>query len=179
MVIVSAGRRPDPDSATAVRFPAQNVVGVREKIRTELLKQKPSDVICSAACGTDLLLLDTAGELGIRRHLVLAGTREEFRRSSVADRPGGWEILFDRIVDTARGEGGVDFLRVAPGLDGYLATNLELLKTAEEAAAQRGAGVVALAIWDLKSRGEGDVTQHFIASARSRGHQVIEISTLL
>lgn len=179
MVIVSAGRRPDPSGATTARFPVQNVVGVREQIRAELLRQKPEDVICGAACGADLLLLDAAGELGIRRHLVISGTREEFRKSSVADRPGGWEILFDRIVEAAGREGGVDFLRVAPGLEGYLATNLELLKAAEETAAQRGGGVVALAIWDLKSRGDGDVTQHFIASARSRGHQVIEISTLL
>lgn len=179
MVIVTAGRRPDSPDTTAVRFPPQNVVGVREEIRAELLKQKPSDVVSGAACGTDLLLLDVAGELRIRRHIVLSGSREDFRKSSVADRPGGWELLYDRIIDTTVSEGGVKTMKLPPGQEGYFAANLELIKMAEALASQRGSHVLAIAIWNLESRGADDVTEHFIRSARGRRHQVIELSTLL
>lgn len=179
MVIVSAGRRPDAPGAAQARFPVQNVVGVRERIRAELLKQKPSDVVCAAACGSDLLLLDVAGELRIRRHIVLSGTREDFRASSVADRPGGWELLYDRILDTAVSEGGIKVLQLKPGLQGYLGANLEIIKLAEGVASQRGTHVLALAVWNRQSRGAEDVTEHFLSTARSKGHPVIELSTLL
>jgi hypothetical protein len=179
MVIVSAGRRVDAAGATEPRFPAANVVGVRERIRARLYERKPSDVVCAAACGADLLLLDVAGEMRLRRHVILPGSRTTFRGSSVADRPGGWEILFDRIIDEVEASRNLRSMSVAPGQEGYLAANIELLATAGTLAANLNTGVQALVIWNGASRGATDVTEHFIQSARARGYEIVEVSTLL
>lgn len=87
-VIAQAGRRVDAANSTTARFPAANVSAVRERIKTKLLQEKPLALVSSAACGTDLLALDLAGELSIERYVLLPAKPEVFRSSSVTDRLG-------------------------------------------------------------------------------------------
>jgi hypothetical protein len=96
MVIALAGRRVDPPDADFVRFPLKNVLAVRLRIRDALTRHAATTVVASAACGSDLLALDEAGALGLRRRIVLPFDRARFRMTSVVDRPGDWGALFDR-----------------------------------------------------------------------------------
>src|SRR4051794_31463752 len=101
-VVALAGRRPDPPDAPQPRFPLANVPRVREELGA-LLRPGVHALVCSAACGADLLALQAAGEAGIDRHVVLPFDAGTFRATSVADRPGDWGPLYDEVVaDAAR-----------------------------------------------------------------------------
>jgi hypothetical protein len=74
MIIVLAGRRVDGPDAAQARFPntTANIEAVRKKIRELLLAQIAHVLVSSAACGSDLLAVEEAGRLGIRRRIFLA-----------------------------------------------------------------------------------------------------------
>jgi hypothetical protein len=173
-ILVEAGRRVDASDATIARFPAQNVPAVRAKIERELRVQKPISIVCSAACGADLLLLDVTEEMHIQRYILLPSKPDEFRSSSVTDRPGDWGELYNRALSTST----VKVLNLPQGQEGYLETNLKLLHQAQELANQKRTSVKALVIWDNKSRGPDDVTAHFLEQARLRKMPILEIYTL-
>jgi hypothetical protein len=173
-VIVEAGRRVDATEATVVRFPPQNVAEVRENIRRVLKNQKPVAVVSSAACGADLLLLDVAREMHVPRHILLPSSPEEFRASSVTDRPGNWGELYSEALRTA----SVEVLKLPEGQEGYLETNLKLLDRAQALAVQGHTTVEALVVWNQRSRGPDDVTAHFLEQAKLRKMPILQISTL-
>jgi hypothetical protein len=51
-------------------------------------------VVASAACGSDLIALDVAGELGLERRVILPFEPNRFAETSVEDRPGEWRTLY-------------------------------------------------------------------------------------
>ena len=75
---------------------------VATKIRQVLMNQKPVAIVSAAACGADLLLLDVAGEMHVPRYVLLPSEPEEFRVSSVADRPGNWDELYSKALRTSK-----------------------------------------------------------------------------
>jgi hypothetical protein len=173
-VIVSAGRRVDAPDAQTPRFPAGNVNAVRQKIAAFFTKESPSAVVCSAACGTDLLVLEVAGQARVMREVLLGAEPAVFRKESVTDRPGDWGEMFDKVMRTAK----VEVLKLPAGQEGYLQTNLDLLDRAEALAKKYETSVKALVIWNGQSRGSDDVTGHFLEQAKRRGIAVTQISTL-
>ncbi len=173
-VLVQAGRRVDAPDAAAVRFPSSNVDVVRQRIRKYFGESKPDFLVTAAACGTDLLALEVAGQLNIKRVVLLPSEPAVFRTSSVVDRPGDWGEMFDRLVKEVK----VEILDVPEGQRGYLETNLRLLDRAQTLASSNNTVARALVIWNKKSRGPDDVTGHFLAQAQQRKMQVVEISTL-
>ena len=173
-VIAQAGRRVDAVNSAIARFPSANVPVVRERIKNELLQEKPLALVSSAACGTDLLALDLAGDLKIERFVLLPSKPEVFRASSVTDRPGDWGSLFDRIIKEAH----VAVFTLPEGQAGYLETNIRLLDKAQALAQKNKVPAKAMVVWDQKSRGPDDVTGHFLAQARQRRWPIVEISTL-
>ena len=180
MVVAFAGRRIDPPNADSPRFPAANVAMVRERTRAELTARSADVIVSSAACGADLLALDAAGELGIRRIVVLPWSESKFRSASVVDRGAEWGALFDRIV----GELPAGDLRILNRADGgdaaFVATNQAILDTASEVARERDTAddVVAVIAWNGKSRGPRDLTEAFMTAAQRLGMKVAQILTI-
>jgi hypothetical protein len=173
-VIVQAGRRVDDADSEATRFPAANVDLVRQRIKASFVRSKPLALVTAAACGTDLLALEIAGEMHIERFVLFPSAPEIFRSSSVTDRPGYWGGLFDRVLK----EVNVEVLTLPEGQEGYLEANLRLLDRGQAIATQHRVQAEAMVVWDQKSRGPDDVTEHFLTQARLRHLSVIEISTL-
>lgn len=180
-IIVSAGRRVDAPGATAPRFPQQNVPVVRQSIEEFLLRKKPPAIVCSAACGSDLLLLDEslalelAGRIpALKRYVLLSSSPQEFRASSVTDRPGDWGEIYDKVLQKST----VQVMKVPPGDEGYLQVNLDLLEKAQMVAKELKAKLEALVIWNMESRGADDVTAHFLSQAEKRHIPVAQISTM-
>lgn len=173
-VIIEAGRRVDPPDAQVPRFPPSNVPEVSRRIRKLLGKQNPQAVVCSAACGADLLLLQVAGEMHIKQIVLLPAEAEAFRKSSVTDRPGNWGKFYDQVLKTAR----VEILQLPEGQEGYLETNRKLLDRGQQLARENGVPAEALVIWNGISRGTDDVTAHFLHEAESRKLTVLAISTM-
>jgi hypothetical protein len=179
MVIALAGRRVDAPGADTARFPAANEVAVRARIRELLMEQRAQALVCSAACGADLLALEAAAGLGMRRCIVLPYTRARFRDTSVVDRPGNWGERFDAMVDTAAASGDPVVLGYAEGDEtAYLATNTAILEQAALLAEQLHQTVGAIVVWDGAARGEDDVTAAFLREAQHRGFPVWHVATL-
>jgi len=172
-VVVAAGRRVD-GNADVSRFPSGRVPTVRHRIQEFLACEKPLVVVCSAACGADLLVLEAAGEQHIDRLVLLPSQPEHFRKTSVTDRPGDWGDLFDRVIQSSK----VEVLTAADGPQGYLETNLKLLERGQAAAREHSATLQALVVWDKRERASGDVTAHFLKQARQHNIPVVEVDTL-
>jgi hypothetical protein len=173
-VIAGAGRRVDATEAQIARFPSANIELVKHRIQEGFSKNKPLALVTSAACGTDLLSLEIAGQMNVERFILLPSDPAAFRASSVTDRPGNWGDLFDRTIK----ESHVEVLSLPEGQEGYLETNLRLLNKAQALAKKHKVETKAMVIWDQKLRGPDDVTGHFLAQARERGLRIIEISTV-
>lgn len=185
MIIALAGRRVDAAGAATARFPPGNVETVRERIRQALQQHRGTGLVASAACGADLLALDEAGKLGMRRRIVLPFPRADFRAGSVTDRPGDWGPLFDRICDEVEAAGDLVVLDASGDPDAaYGLATTRILDEAQRLAAAGpdaqgvGGGVTAIAVWDLIPRGPDDLTVAFANDAVKRWIPVVNISTL-
>lgn len=173
-VVVSAGRRVDAADASIPRFPLQNVPAVRAAVETYLRQLRPSAIVASAACGADLILLQAGLKDQIPCYVLLPSSPAEFRESSVTDRPGEWGAIYDQVLQGA----ALEELKLPSGHEGYLAINNCLLDKAQALAAGLGTSLGVLVIWNQESRGEDDVTEHFLREANWRKLPVSEISTL-
>lgn len=121
-----------------------------------------------------LLVLDVARSHHTERLVLLPSEPEEFRKTSVTVRPGDWDELYDQVLKTSK----VEVLKLPEGQEGYLETNLKLLDRGQELARKYSVSTGALVVWDEKSRGPDDVTEHFLEQAKLRKIPVEEISTL-
>jgi hypothetical protein len=179
MVIALAGRRVDAPNAAEPRLPTANTEVVRKRIYEFLNRQHALVLVCAAACGADTLALEAAGDLKIRRRVVLPCTRDVFRRTSVADRPGDWGERYDKLVDEADRRG--DLLELDHCTEdgkAYSAANRAVLEEAMRIAIESGDTVKAVLVWDGKSKSTTDYTRLFGTDARALGLEVDEISTL-
>ena len=71
MIIALAGRRIDRKRAAQRVFPLENVAAVQQRVEDTLRRSGATTLVSSAACGADLVALEAAGALGIRRRVVL------------------------------------------------------------------------------------------------------------
>ena len=186
MIVALAGRRIDAEGSPTPRFPLENAPAVADRIRSCFQLLPVSALVCSAARGADLLALDVAGELGIRRCVVLPGDAASFRASSVVDgltreRQDGyeWGALFDRTLDAVKEKGDLVICAgKTAGQESYLAANLAILDHAARLAVPAEEEMLAAVVWNLASRGPDDVTAAFRDEAVRRGIRIEEISTL-
>lgn len=180
MILVYAGRRTDPDDPTAPpRFPLASAGRVQREIARVLAEERPAAVVGSAACGSDLLVLETAAQLGIRRSVVLPFDRASFRATSVTDRPGEWGPRFDAVMDEVSARGDVLDLGLDPDDPRtYARANVAIYRQALAIAGKPDEDFMALVLWNGETRGAGDVTEGFLHEARHRGWPTTEIDTL-
>ena len=187
MIIALAGRRIDAHDATTPRFPLENVGAVRERLHAFFIDHKVTTLVCSAACGADLLALDVAGELAICRRIILPFEQNQFCAISVADRPGEWDTLFNRVIREVQAKGNLVILR-KDGEDNAVFANANTVILDEALVLARQAphgkeeqsvnSVQVVLVWDGQSRGERDLTAHFANEARARGLPISEIATM-
>lgn len=177
-VVALAGRLIDRPGDAGSRFPPENVPFVREEIRALLKRLDAKLLVCSAACGADLLALGVAEDMGISCQIVLPVAKELFREVSVAGRPGDWDQEFDRKTELAAKRGELlTLLPQGPETQWFLDANTRILDEAARASENTGAEAVAVVVWE-GSRGESDVTGQLAVQARRRGMAVFEIATL-
>jgi hypothetical protein len=174
-VVVAAGRRIDAPGAPE-RFPLRHRDRVRAALAACLAASRPVVQISSAACGADLLALEAAGELGIRRRIILPFDVGRFRAVSVVDRPGDWGPLFDAVIASVAAAGDLVVLDGGEGDAAYDRVNRAMLAEGEARAAG-GLAKVALVAWDGVPRGPDDLTDHFRADAIAAGWRVEDVPT--
>jgi hypothetical protein len=184
MVVALAGRRIDAPDADIPRFPPANEDRVRDRLRRAFEELGATAVVSSAACGADLVALEVAGAMGLRRVVVLPWERDRFREGSVVDRGQTWGKRYDRVVDEVQADGDLRVLGMDDNGDAaYAATTEAILHQARELAGDEGEqgegnGVVAISVWEGQSRGPSDFTAQFVDAARELGLRVLEVRTL-
>jgi hypothetical protein len=179
MIFALAGRRIDQVSAKTRAFPLENVKMARSRLREALETYRTRALVSSAACGADLCSLLEAGEMGIRRRVVIPFDREMFRETSVTDRPGDWGVAYDQVLDEVAAKGDLLVLDMRPDdIRCYLRTNEVILEEATTLSKDLGEQATAVLLWNRISRGEDDATARFGESAKNRSLPVLEISTL-
>ena len=86
-VVALAGRRIDPEPTLTARFPFDQVDRVRIRITAQLRRSHAVALVSSAACGADLVALETAQRMRLRTRIILPFSTTRFRENSVVDRP--------------------------------------------------------------------------------------------
>ena len=142
MIVALAGRRIDSAEAKEPRFPVSNIETVRTRVRAVLQEKGATALVSSAACGADLIALSEAGQLGLRRRVILPTERRRFRETSVTDRPGEWGALYDQILDAVEAAGDLVVLQNRPDDDAYSAANCAILDEALALAKKHGVSAV-------------------------------------
>jgi hypothetical protein len=101
-VLVFTGHMIDAPDRDEPRFPPQMADKVRDRIRSVIETLRPAAAYGSAACGADILCLETVQELGGELHIVLPFPADQFRSESVEFcKQGDWGERFQRLLDCA------------------------------------------------------------------------------
>lgn len=180
-VIALAGRRIDAVGAQPSRFPLENASAVGERIAAFLVRHRAQALVSAAACGADLLALEAAGALGLRRVVVLPFAADRFRVESVIDRPGGegrWGSAFDRVLSELPAADLLVLGNAGHGTEAFAKANEGIIDNALRLATELNTEAIAVIVWDGKPRADDDVTAQFAASARDHGMAVEELTTL-
>lgn len=166
-VAALAGRRIDAEDTKVSQFPLAMIPIVKHALSDLLLKEGVSLLICSAACGADLLALDAALEAGIRCRVILPFEPSRFRQTSVIDRPGDWGALFDRIVSFVDNKGDLIVLRDNQSAKcAYQRANEVIIR---EVIAAPNPRHLAIIVWEGRPRLNDDATAEFRRLANAAG----------
>jgi hypothetical protein len=177
-IIALAGRRIDSPDAKEPRFPLKNVDKVRRRIAETLGRLHAIGLVCSAACGADLVALEAAEELGVPRRVVLPFAADLFRKTSVNDWPGDWKSVCDRQI--AEAAAAHDLVVLDRNLDddqAYAAANEAIVREAQALAKGGAHRLVAILVWEGAKRQGSDATAGFGVLARKAGFEELSIST--
>jgi hypothetical protein len=176
VVAALAGRRIDARGELQKQFPLENVPSVRESLKHFFDYDKIKVLICSAACGADLVALDVALELGIQYKVILPFEPRKFRKTSVTDRPGNWGALYDRIIESASSAGTLSILDNAANDDAaYEAVTHRIVHDALQLAAPEK--ILAVIVWEGVPRNEVDATAQFKRLTEEAGFSERVVST--
>lgn len=174
LVAALAGRRIDVPNSPP-RFPLQSVDHVRAQLEQLFETERVGFLVCSAACGADLIALEIAREKAIHFKIVLPFPVEQFRQFSVVDRPGNWGAVFDEIINSIPSTDLTVLHTVADVNDAYEAATREIVRQATAAAAPSKA--LAIAVWEGKGRQGTDATASFLRHAHRVGMNTRTVST--
>src|SRR6266487_6165964 len=182
-VVALGGRRIDPEPTPTPRFPFDQVDRVGMEIAARLRRIDAVALVCSAACGADLIALETAQGMGLRTRIILPFSAARFREASVVDRPRPefWGKIFDRVASVARAHGDLVELDIE-GDDAYSSANAIVIDEARKLACVNDHGgslsLIALIVWEGASRGADDNTNKFLELAQHSGFRIEQVLTL-
>jgi hypothetical protein len=178
-IFALAGRRIDAVGTEVPRFPSENIELVRRRLLQLFEKHKPTALVSSAACGADLIALEEAGALGMRRRVVLPFDRDRFRQTSVVDRPGDWANVYDRIIAEVQLNGDLVTLSGdSSDTEAYAVASEAIFTEATCLGWRAEQDVRAVLVWDGVPRDEDDLTKLFGDEAKLRGIPIIEVKTI-
>jgi hypothetical protein len=186
-VVALGGRRIDAEPTSTPRFPFDQVDRVGREIADQLRRTQAVALVCSAACGADLIALETAQKMGLPTRIILPFSAARFRETSVVDRPRPkfWGSMFDRVTSAARADGNLVELDAPEADDAYSMTNGVIIREAKKLAGfkdrERSIGslrLIALVVWEGASRGSDDNTNKFVQLAQESGFRIEQVLTL-
>ena len=180
-VVVFAGHMIDRPERTTARFPPQLERRVHEAIRDQLKRLNAGVGYASAACGSDIMFLETLIEMGGEAHVVLPYNQKQFMEDSVAIIPEtDWTTRCEHVLQRAtdvliaseqRMEGGVPFEYTNLLLHGLASIRAEQLET----------WMIPLVVWDGREGDGPGGTASIVHHWREMGHEVevIDLARIL
>lgn len=168
--VIFAGHMLDRPGRPSPRFPAGQVAAVDAAIRAWLAGRDAGFGFSSAACGGDILFQEALAARGAERTVVLPFPEEVFRKTSVErDGAEGWSGRFDPVVAGATRV--VRASRTPLRHDGlsYDYANQLIVGLARARAAELGAALEALVVWDGQPGDGGGGTAALVARCRRLG----------
>jgi class 3 adenylate cyclase/tetratricopeptide (TPR) repeat protein len=154
-VIVFSGHMIDSPDRVAPRFPPSLEGAVAKALSDKISKLKPGFGFASAACGSDILFLETMLDAGAEISVVLPYNKGEFTRDSVDFLPNSnWRERFERVLKRASHLVTASSERLEAGSVSLEFGNALLLGLATLYADRLEADIVSLAVWDRMS-GDG------------------------
>jgi class 3 adenylate cyclase len=100
-VVAFTGHMTDAPGREAARFPPALEDAVANQIAARLAAAGAGFGYCSAACGADLLFVETMFKRGAEVHITLPFDRADFVATSVAFAGDAWVDRFDRALERA------------------------------------------------------------------------------
>lgn len=180
-VILFAGHLIDRPGRAVPRFPAALEPDVRAAIDERLHALGARIGYAAAACGADLLFLESLAASGGETRIVLPYNPEQFVEDSVAFVPeSDWRTRFARALDRAAGVSVAAEHRLGRGSTSYEYGFRVLDGTAAMRADELDTELVCLAVWDgLAGDGPGG-TAYSVEHWRRAGRRVelIDLATL-
>jgi hypothetical protein len=182
-VICLAGRRIDQANAKPPRFPSENADLVTLRLADLFRRETAVALVCSAACGADILALEEAERQQIRFRVVLPFERQRFRSKSVVDRGEEWGPRFDRLADLASESGDLLVLDDVKQNDDLLfaSANSRIRQEAATLARTLSAPfprLLAVAVWEGQPRSGDDFTWDFLRAAETEGVETRSVLTI-
>lgn len=172
-VAVFSGHMIDRPGRASPRFPAQLETAVSEEIHQRLIKHGAGLGYASAACGSDILFLESLLELEGKAYIVLPYAKEQFKKDSVeiASDPQ-WARRFEKVLERAS---DVLLASEQPMEESTLAfeyTNLLLHGLANIRAERFETDLVPIAVWDGKAGDGPGGTASVIERWRKLGYDI-------
>ena len=169
-VLVYTGHMIDAPGRKQRRFAPDMEDQVRAGIRKRLEKLGPVAAYGSAACGADILCLESVRELGGELHIVLPFPVDAFRAMSVDLRPDGrWGERFEQLIDAADEVLVVSEQPPAGSTSAFEYANLIMTGLARLRAQLLDTHVQGLAVWDGTDTGDPGGTGTVVALWRDSG----------
>ena len=148
-VIVFAGHMIDHPDRAVPRFPAEAEGAVAREIDAQIARLKPGFGFASAACGSDILFLESMLETGAEISIVLPYNKEEFIHDSVDFVPGSnWAERFERLLERSARVVIASAQRLQIGGVSYEYCNQLLSGLATIRARQLDTTLIPVAVWD-------------------------------
>ncbi len=173
-VAALAGRRIDEPDSTRVQFPLTCVKKVSADLRKLFERGSFTSLVCSAACGADLVAVESAKLLGMTVDIILPYSPSKFRESSVVDRPGDWGPIYDRLIDETAANNRLHILS-SDEKGNYDIATAGILSTATSMASLEN--IFGFVVWEGQPRDEDDATLDFKRQAEKLGLTVHEVAT--
>ena len=172
-VVVFAGHLIDRPDRRLPRFPPRLETAVRWAIRDRLGTIDAAFGYASAACGSDILFLESILDAGGQAHVVLPYNRDPFLKDSVDIVPGSsWAERYARVLARATDVTIVSEQPMAGGRVSYEYALLLLDGAAALRADELDTELVSLAVWDGRTGDGPGGTATAVARWRSRGRPV-------
>lgn len=174
-IVVFTGNMIDRADRRTPRFPAAIETSVRAAVAERLAALRPLAVYGSAACGTDILCLEAAHELGCEAHIVLPFPADEFRRDSVDFARGNWGERFERALADADSVTVASDHRASGSAATFEYANLILTGMGELRAQMLDTDLRGLAVWDPRFPGLTGGAASLVSLWQRRGLKVDEV----
>jgi class 3 adenylate cyclase/tetratricopeptide (TPR) repeat protein len=180
-VVVFSGHLIDRPDRKATRFPPQLETAVRAAIRTRLKKMDAGFGYASAACGSDIIFLETLLDLGGEAHIVLPYDKKQFMGDSVDIGSGNWSARFEGVLKNANSVIVASNERLEEGSMSFEYANLLLQGLAYIRARQLETRLMPLAVWDRQAGDGPGGTAAAIENWRNAGldFDVIDLAQIL